>query len=154
MNLQLEIQRVVEGEGIPGTMQFQRWVEAVLNGRRKRAELVIRIVDREESRSLNRIYRHQDKPTNVLSFPYDGPPEVETALLGDLVICAPVVADEALEQEKPLEAHWAHMVVHGVLHLLGFDHINDLQAEEMEDLEAEVLNSLGVSDPYQSEREL
>ncbi|WP_428610309.1 rRNA maturation RNase YbeY [Sedimenticola sp.] len=158
MNLLLEVQRVVEDDGIPGPMQFQAWAEAALNGRLEQAELVVRIVGLEESRQLNHEYRGQDKPTNVLSFPFEVP-EVVTDdpvgdLLGDLVICAPVVADEAAAQNKPLEAHWAHMLVHGVLHLLGFDHTTDAEAEQMEGLEVEILESLGFSDPYQSEREL
>lgn len=154
MNLQLEIQRVVEDDGIPGVMQFQSWAEAALNGRRDQAELVVRIVDRQESRQLNHEYRGQDKPTNVLSFPYEAPAVVESDLLGDLVICAPVVVDEAVAQDKPLQAHWAHLLVHGVLHLLGFDHTNEQGAEVMEGLEVEILETLGFPDPYQSEREL
>nr|WP_275099954.1 rRNA maturation RNase YbeY [Sedimenticola hydrogenitrophicus] len=135
-------------------MQFQAWAEAALHGRLERAELVVRIVDREESRQLNREYRGKDSPTNVLSFPFEAPAVVANDLLGDLVICAPLVAEEAAEQGKPLEAHWAHLLVHGVLHLLGFDHINDPEAETMEGLEVEILESLGYSDPYQIEREL
>jgi len=154
VNLQLEIQRVVEDDGIPGVMQFQSWAEAALNGRRDQAELVVRIVDRQESRQLNHEYRGQDKPTNVLSFPYEAPAVVESDLLGDLVICAPVVVDEAVAQNKPLQAHWAHLLVHGVLHLLGFDHTNEQGAEVMEGLEVEILETLGFPDPYQSEREL
>ena len=154
MNLQLEVQCVVEDDGIPGAMQFQSWAEAALSGRRDQAELVVRIVDRVESRQLNREYRSKDKPTNVLSFPFEAPAVVESDLLGDLVICAPLVTEEALAQDKPLQAHWAHLLVHGVLHLLGFDHINEQEADVMEGLEVEVLESLGFPDPYQSEREL
>ena len=154
MNLQLEVQRVVEDDGIPGAMQFQSWAEAALNGRLDQAELVVRIVDREESRQLNREYRGKDKPTNVLSFPFEAPAVVESDLLGDLVICAPVVTEEALAQDKLPQAHWAHLLVHGVLHLLGFDQINEQEAEVMEGLEVEILESLGFPDPYQSEREL
>ncbi|PLX62881.1 rRNA maturation RNase YbeY [Sedimenticola selenatireducens] len=154
MNLQLEVQRVVEDDGIPGAMQFQSWAEAALNGRLDQAELLVRIVDREESRQLNREYRGKDKPTNVLSFPFEAPAVVESDLLGDLVICAPVVTEEALAQDKLPQAHWAHLLVHGVLHLLGFDHINEQEAEVMEGLEVEILESLGFPDPYQSEREL
>ncbi len=153
MNLQLEIQRVINSADIPDAMRIQSWVEAALQGRQSVAELVIRIVDRDESQALNREYRGVDRPTNVLSFPYEGPEEVETDLLGDLVICAPVVADEAQQQAKPLHAHWAHMVVHGVLHLLGYDHNDDTEAAEMEGLEVEILATQGFSDPYQSERE-
>jgi len=154
VNLQLEIQRVVEDEGIPGVMQFQSWAEAALSGRLDQAEMVVRIVGREESRQLNREYCDKDKPTNVLSFPCEAPAVVESDLLGDLVICAPVVTEEAAAQDKPLQAHWAHLLVHGVLHLLGFDHTNEQEAEVMEGLEVEILDTLGFPDPYQSEREL
>ncbi|TVO72480.1 rRNA maturation RNase YbeY [Sedimenticola selenatireducens] len=154
MNLLIELQHRVEADGAPDPLQFQKWAEAALDNRLDHVELVIRVVDRDESQQLNRDYRGMDKPTNVLSFPFDAPEVVESNHIGDLVICAPVVAEEAQQQGKPLEAHWAHLVVHGVLHLLGFDHINDEQAEEMESLEVEVLDRLGFSDPYQSEREL
>lgn len=112
-------------------------------------EVSLRFVDDETIRELNRDYRGKDKPTNVLSFPFEAPPGVPTTLLGDLVICAPVVAAEAAEQGKPLTAHWAHMVVHGVLHLLGYDHIDDADAEIMEGLEVEILAGLGVPNPYE-----
>ena len=153
MNLQLEIQRVIEVPDLPPTLQFQAWVEAALQGRRDQAELVIRIVDRDESRSLNSRYRGKDRPTNVLSFPSELPPEVESGLLGDLVICAPLVVEEARLQDKPLSDHWAHLVVHGVLHLLGYDHEQEREADEMEGLEVEILARQGIPDPYQSERE-
>jgi len=148
MRLDLEVQQACEGEGLPDNRELSRWVRAVLEGRREAAELSIRIVDEEESRRLNRDYRRQDKPTNVLSFPADLPDEVESDLLGDLVICAAVVAREAAEQNKVLQAHWAHMVIHGVLHLVGFDHQNTQEAEEMEGLERQMLEGLGYPDPY------
>lgn len=106
-----------------------------------------------ESHSLNLTYRGKDKPTNVLSFPFEVPPGMEMSLLGDLVICRQVVEKEAQEQGKPLEAHWAHMVVHGSLHLLGYDHIEDDEAEEMEALETEIMLALGYEDPYIAEKE-
>lgn len=112
------------------------------------AELSVRIVDEDESQALNLQYRGKDKPTNVLSFPCELPDGVELPLLGDLVICAQVVAKEALEQGKVLHAHWAHMVVHGTLHLLGYDHIEDGEAEEMEAIEIQVLLELGYPNPY------
>jgi probable rRNA maturation factor len=112
------------------------------------SSLAIRVVDAAESQELNRTYRDKDKPTNVLSFPFDLPPEIEETHLGDLAICAEVVAEEAQEQGKPLAAHWAHMVVHGVLHLRGFDHIEDVDADVMEERERVILDSLGISDPY------
>ncbi len=111
-------------------------------------ELVIRVVDEAESSALNRDYRGRDRPTNVLSFPFEAPPPIESYLIGDLVICAPVVAREALAQGKAAKAHWAHMVVHGVLHLLGFDHPSDAEAESMEALEREIQGGLGYPDPY------
>jgi probable rRNA maturation factor len=112
------------------------------------AELTVRIVDTEESHQLNHDYRGKDKPTNVLSFPFEAPPGMELDLLGDLIICRQVVEKEAEEQNKPLLAHWAHMVVHGSLHLLGYDHIEDDEAEEMESLETEIMQTMGFEDPY------
>ncbi|MET0102244.1 MAG: rRNA maturation RNase YbeY [Sedimenticola sp.] len=151
MNLQLDVQRIHDASGIPDDGQFQRWIAAVLAGRRDSAELTIRIVDETESHELNLQYRGKDRPTNVLSFPFEAPEVVESDLLGDLVICAPVVAREAEEQGKTLEAHWAHMVVHGTLHLLGFDHQNEQEAEEMEGLEREIIEVMGYPDPYQGQ---
>ncbi|BDX06261.1 rRNA maturation RNase YbeY [Planctobacterium marinum] len=112
-------------------------------------ELTVRIVEEQESQSLNDTYRGKDKPTNVLSFPFEQPPGLNLPLLGDLVVCQSVVAQEAKQQKKDISAHWAHMLVHGTLHLLGYDHINDQEAEEMERLEVHILNSLGIDDPYQ-----
>ena len=114
-------------------------------------KMTVRIVDEAESHDLNLTYRGKDRPTNVLSFPFECPDEVELPLLGDLVICRQVVEREAIEQEKPLMAHWAHMIVHGSLHLLGYDHIEDDEAEEMESLETEIMQGLGFADPYLSE---
>ncbi|RFA30264.1 rRNA maturation RNase YbeY [Alkalilimnicola ehrlichii] len=148
MSVELDLQRVYDGDDVPTAEDVQRWSEAALKGRRDFAELTVRITGEEESRALNRDYRGKDKPTNVLSFPFEAPPGVELELLGDLVICAPVVAREAQEQGKPLMAHWAHMIVHGVLHLLGYDHQEDAEAEAMESLEVEILAGLGMPDPY------
>lgn len=134
----------------PSAQDLQRWVDIALQDRPDGAELTIRIVDKAESQTLNSNYRGKDKPTNVLSFPFEAPPEVDLNLLGDLVICAPVVEEEALEQGKTLLQHWAHMVIHGVLHLLGYDHLDDAQAEQMESLETRLLAELGFPDPYQS----
>jgi len=146
--LRLETQRVLDSEGVPADSDLKDWAEVALAGRCKRAELVIRIVDEAESQTLNRGYRGVDRPTNVLSFPSELPTEVESDLLGDLVISAPVIQREAAEQGKSLQAHWAHMVIHGVLHLMGFDHQNDRQALEMESLERSLLQQLGFPDPY------
>ncbi|AIF47273.1 rRNA maturation RNase YbeY [Dyella japonica] len=137
-------------KGVPTSASFHQWVEAALRGakRRKATELSIRIVDTKEGRQLNHDYRGKDYATNVLSFPVELPPGVKLPLIGDLVICAPVVTREAAEQDKPARHHWAHMTVHGVLHLLGYDHIEDAEAEEMEALETRILAGLGIDDPY------
>jgi metalloprotein, YbeY/UPF0054 family len=147
--LELDLQIASDAPNLPSADAVERWALAALRDERAEAELTVRIVDEDESRTLNRDYRGKDKPTNVLSFPFEAPPGVPTTLLGDLVICAPVVAAEAAEQGKPLTAHWAHMVVHGVLHLLGYDHIDDADAEIMEGLEVEILAGLGVPNPYE-----
>lgn len=135
-------------EGLPTENDFQQWLEAVLPQFQEESEVTIRIVDEAESQGLNLTYRGKDKSTNVLSFPFEAPPGMELPLLGDLVICRQVVEKEALEQNKALNAHWAHMVVHGSLHLLGYDHIVDEEAEEMEAIEIEIMQSLGHPDPY------
>ena len=140
--------------GIPAASSFRQWVAAALDGRIREADLAVRIVDAKEGRALNRHYRGKDYATNVLSFPADAaegvklPKGVTMPLLGDLVICAPVVAREAREQGKPLKDHYAHLTVHGVLHLLGWDHADDKDAECMEKLEREILAGLGIADPY------
>lgn len=148
MSIAVDVQYAIDAAGLPAEGDFSRWVETVLKERRVDGEVCIRIVDAEESQSLNAEYRGKDKPTNVLSFPFEVPPGIPVTLLGDLVICAEVVATEADEQEKALFDHWAHMVVHGTLHLLGFDHINDDDAEEMEALERTLLARLNIADPY------
>lgn len=148
MSADIDIQIAAAADNLPTKLQWQQWVDAALAGRKTDAELTIRIVECQESQALNSQYRGKDKPTNVLSFPFEAPPGFELNLLGDLVICAEVVENEAKEQKKALEAHWAHMVVHGCLHLLGFDHINNDEAEEMEGLEVEILQQLGYDDPY------
>lgn len=136
--------------GLPSDEQFQRWAEAALDSRTQFAEpeLTIRLVSEDESQALNHEYRGKEKPTNVLSFPFEAPPQVPIELLGDLIICIAVVEREAEEQGKTAEAHWAHMVVHGCLHLLGYDHIKDDEAEEMEALEGSILDALGFANPY------
>ncbi|WP_428945549.1 rRNA maturation RNase YbeY [Pantoea sp. FN060301] len=141
-------------EGLPAESDFRRWLEAVLPQFQEESEVTVRVVDEAESRELNHTYRGKDKPTNVLSFPFEAPPGIELPLLGDLIICRQVVEQEAQEQEKPLLAHWAHMVVHGSLHLLGYDHIEDDEAEEMEGIETEIMLALGYDDPYISEKAL
>lgn len=150
----LDLQLACESEtGLPDEAQFQRWLEAAATPFQAESEVTIRLVDEAESHELNLTYRGKDKPTNVLSFPFEAPPGIELPLLGDLIICRQVVEQEAAEQGKTVDAHWAHMVVHGTLHLLGYDHIDDDEAEEMEALETEIMLALGYPDPYISEKE-
>ena len=139
-------------EGLPTEEQIVQWATAAVQPEGDEVEMTVRIVDEAESHELNLTYRGKDRPTNVLSFPFECPDEVELPLLGDLVICRQVVEREAAEQEKPLMAHWAHMVVHGSLHLLGYDHIKDDEAEEMESLETQIMQGLGFDDPYLAEK--
>ena len=152
VRLDLAIGYALPRVGIPAAVSFRRWVAAALAGRIREADLAIRLVDVEEGRALNRHYRGKDYATNVLSFPAELPeglPKgVKLPLLGDLVICAPVVAREAREQGKPLNAHYAHLTVHGCLHLLGWDHEDPREAEAMEQLERDILAGLGLPDPY------
>ena len=136
----ISVQRAVPAAGIPAAASLRRWAQSAL---KKKGELTIRIVDEAESEALNSRYRDKHKPTNVLSFAYG-----EDGMLGDLVICAPVVVREASEQRKKPRAHWAHMVVHGCLHLQGHDHENQKEAEAMEALEVRIMEQLGFSNPY------
>lgn len=136
---------------LPTLLQFTDWVKATLAGRIEEAELTIRIVDTAESRALNHQYRGKDKATNVLSFPFEAPPGVTLNLLGDLVVCAEVVTAEATAQQKPLIAHWAHMITHGCLHLIGYDHIKNIDAQEMEAVEIALLQQQGFDNPYSSD---
>lgn len=149
MTLELDLQIALDMPGLPDEADFRRWAAAALAGAgyTQAAELTVRIVNEAESTALNETYRHKQGPTNVLSFPFEAPPEVDSSLLGDIVICAPVVLREAISQDKTPEAHWAHLVAHGVLHLLGYDH-DETQAEAMESLETRILTDLGYADPY------
>ena len=146
-------------EGLPTLEQFTYWVETALAFEAQtedftETEMTIRIVDEEESQTLNREYRGKDYPTNVLSFPFEVPEGIELPLLGDLIICRQVMEREAKEQQISLASHWAHLAVHGTLHLLGYDHIEEAEAEEMEGLETQIMQKLGFEDPYLSEKEL
>jgi len=143
----LAVQNATSFTPVPSDQQFERWASAALH-KHGGAELLIRLVDRRESRQLNTRYRHKNKATNVLSFPADLPEEVGLALLGDIIICAPVVAEEARDQHKTAEAHWAHLTIHGILHLLGHDHQLEEEASAMESIESRILKSLGFPDPY------
>ncbi|WP_160060551.1 rRNA maturation RNase YbeY [Psychromonas sp. L1A2] len=158
MELYVDLQLASENQqALPELAQFEAWVSATIIAAseqiRDEAELTIRIVDSEESQQLNHQYRGKDKSTNVLSFPFQNPPGITLPLLGDLVVCKEVVEKEATEQEKPLISHWAHMTIHGTLHLLGFDHIEEDEAEAMESIETKLMIELGYSDPYLSEKE-
>ena len=147
--LELDLQNASSATDLPSEAQLRRWCELALRQRTADSEMTIRLVDEAEGRELNHTWRHKDYATNVLSFPADVPDEfLDIPLLGDLVICVPVVEREAREQGKTPEAHWAHLVIHGCLHLLGYDHLEDGEAEEMETLERELLAELGHPDPY------
>lgn len=143
----------VDQQGLPSLEQFQQWAKFAVRAEQFSPEITVRIVDEAESQQLNASYRGKDYPTNVLSFPFECPAEIDLPLLGDLVICRQVVEREAKEQNKDLQAHWAHMLVHGCLHLLGYDHLEDQQAEQMESLETEIMQQLGFTDPYASEKD-
>lgn len=153
--LTLSLQKATEQKSLPTNKDFKEWILQALAvaNYAKPCEVAIRLVDEEESHALNLQYRGKDKPTNVLSFPSDLPDEVLTSLkrepLGDIIICVPVVLAEATEQHKTAIAHWAHLTIHGILHLLGFDHIDDEEAEEMEALEIDALQELGINNPYE-----
>ena len=152
MKIKLAIQNASASSRVPAKADVTHWAAAALEGRRKRARLSLRILDEEESADLNGRYRGKAGPTNVLSFPFEAPPGLPNplSLIGDLAICAPVVEREAVEQGKSLEAHWAHMIVHGILHLLGHDHLDEVEAQEMEALETRILEELGFPAPYEA----
>ena len=145
----VDLQLACDAKNLPTPELFQQWVDAALTSvTTKIFELTIRLVDTTESQEINHHYRHKNKPTNVLSFPFEVPDGIELNLLGDLIICKQVVEQEANEQKKALFDHWAHMVIHGCLHLLGYDHINDTDANEMEALEIQILAKLTIDNPY------
>jgi probable rRNA maturation factor len=137
--------------GLPTIDNFQHWLQATLNQHHHDAEVTLRLVDEAESQQLNKDYRGKAYPTNVLAFPYDTAVVLSPRLLGDLIICRQVVEREACEHQIPLMAHWAHMVIHGCLHLLGYDHDADPAAVKMESLEANILHTLGYANPYRGE---
>jgi len=147
MNINLDVQRAVNA--LPTDEDLLKWVHGTLGFENHGdAELTIRFVDEKESAELNEQYRHKTGSTNVLSFPFEAPAEIELNLLGDLIICSAVVKQQAIEQKKEELAHWAHMVVHGTLHLLGYDHLTDDDAGVMEAKEIKILSKLGYTDPY------
>lgn len=148
MNLSIDIQKACASEDSPDEDSIKRWVSAAIRDERDECELSIRIVDELESADFNQRYRGKSGATNVLSFPFDAVTPEPLPILGDLVICAPVLVREACEQHKKITAHWAHIVIHGVLHLLGYDHIEDQDAEQMESLETEIMLVLDFPPPY------
>lgn len=151
---QITLQRVVKFSFVPTIRDFKKWVQQTLIGKIDSAEVNIRIVDKNEITNLNASYRKKNKPTNVLSFPIEIAEDIklDPEPLGDIVICAEVIAEEAKDQHKPIKAHWAHMVVHGTLHLLGYDHIKIKEAEKMEHEEIRILSQLGFNNPYSMSR--
>ncbi len=147
--VRVDVQIASRQPGIPARSALRRWASAALEGVAE-SELVIRVIDEAEACELNSRYRGRDHATNVLSFPFDAPPGLDLPLLGDLAICAPVVAREAAEQGKAADAHWAHVVIHGVLHLQGYDHVDEADALRMEALERRLLAKFGYPDPYRA----
>lgn len=148
MSIEVAVQYATDWPDLPDENQLKLWVKAALKGLKENSVLTIRIVDEDEGTQLNERWRKSQGPTNVLSFSHEGEPEIAPDLLGDIVVCAPVVAKEAKEQNKDIDAHWAHMVIHGVLHLNGFDHIKPEDADTMENLEIKILEELNYNNPY------
>ncbi|MGH1470937.1 MAG: rRNA maturation RNase YbeY [Cellvibrionaceae bacterium] len=162
MNITVDIQVATKSDDSPEPEPIHSWIQSALEHPsvvsllpqqcvtlEKNIELSLRIVDRDESQNLNQQYRGKNKPTNILSFPSDLPEGLPFLHLGDLVVCAPVVKQESIDQQKKLQNHWAHMLIHGTLHLVGFDHVEDAQAEIMETLEIDILSTMNIPNPYQ-----
>ena len=160
MNAILDLQLASDCTDTPKQQDIQLWLDTLLSYQQlDKKEITVRIVDEEEIQQLNQQYRGKDKPTNVLSFPFEIPEltlpdgiqidESMSNFLGDIVICAQVVTQESMQQNKLLSHHWAHMLIHGTLHLLGYDHIDDQEAQEMEGIEIAILKKLAIDDPYQ-----
>ena len=153
MSITVDIDNVSTSKNVPSHTNITHWVNHVLSHEAKTdAELSIRIVDKDEIQQLSASYRNKDKPTNVLSFPAELPEAVQIPLLGDIIICAPIVEKEAREQQKSTDSHWAHMLIHGTLHLLGYDHIDDTEADIMEGVEIQIMQNLGFDSPYQDDK--
>lgn len=154
MNVEVELQiATVDQDGIPTEETLKKWAKVALEtaGRTEDAELTVRVAMSDEIQHLNGIYRGIDKPTNILSFPFECPPEVKLPLIGDLVVCLAVLKREALEQHKSIEEHFAHLIVHGCLHLIGYDHIKPEDASVMEPLEIKAVQALGFDNPYKDD---
>lgn len=148
MIIKINLQTAYSKNDMPTLNDFKKWASETLRGRTNKNELTIRIVDEQESEQLNKQYRLKSGPTNILSFPYEDLPNVKNNLIGDLVICAPLVEQEANKYKKTSQAHWAHLTIHGCLHLLGYDHIKESDSQLMESVEISLLKKLGFKDPY------
>ena len=148
MSAGVEVQGACAAPGIPSPAKIVEWAEAALAGRAEGAQMTVRVVDEAEGAALNERYRRRGGATNVLAFAFDAPEVPSLRILGDVVVCAAVAAREARAHAKRLDAHWAHLVIHGTLHLLGFDHDKPGSAQEMEVIEREILERLGYPDPY------
>ena len=146
--IKITIQSLASNTFIPSRYFLQRWVNKALSKQVGTNAVNIRLVSKKESAALNSTYRHKNGPTNILSFPFEPPPGVSSAFLGDLVICAPLVNQQAKQQAKTPLTHWAHLVIHGCLHLIGYDHVHDKDATKMETLEIKLLEELGYENPY------
>jgi probable rRNA maturation factor len=151
MSIRVDLQVAISNTQryLPSVVQLRDWIAQAVRDRYSKAEVTVRIVASEESAQLNQTYRHKSGPTNVLSFPFEADVPMRVPLLGDLVICADIVEREAQQQHKPVEAHWAHMVIHGALHLIGFDHLTTEEAQAMEGLEIQIMQQLGYANPYE-----
>ncbi|MDW3094166.1 MAG: rRNA maturation RNase YbeY [Gammaproteobacteria bacterium] len=146
--INIEVQIAASADEIPSVEMFQVWASAIEADSDEHKDVAMRIVDEAEMGKLNEQYRKKTGVTNVLSFPADLPGGVDIPFLGDIIVCAPVVIKEATDQGKSLHSHWAHMTVHGILHLQGYDHIDHVEAEQMESLETKIMNKLGFENPY------
>lgn len=142
------LQKIIKTNSTPTKKQFAAWIDPALPVNKKNHEIVIRIVDTKEITQINKKYRSKNQPTNIISFPFEQHQGIKTNILGDLIICAPLVKQEAKLQHKTIKDHWAHLVIHGTLHLLGYDHIKDGEAEKMERLEIKLLKKIGIANPY------
>lgn len=154
MNVTVELQNAsLDQDGLPSEETLETWAQKALEigGRTADAELTVRLVEPQEIQSLNALYRHIDRPTNILSFPFECPEEVELPLIGDLIVCMQVLRREAEEQGKSVDEHFAHLIVHGCLHLIGYDHIEPQDAQIMEPLEVKAVMALGYDNPYKDD---
>ncbi len=150
MTAKINVEYVSNASELPAEAMIAHWAQAALEGHERYVEVGVRIVDESEIIELNQRFRKRAEPTNVLSFPFEDPPGTQTDVLGDVVVCAPIVSSQAQTEGKPLSAHWAHMIVHGIMHLRGYDHESPEEANAMEHMETRILEGLGFPDPYAS----